>query len=214
MDATRLRQRRSFLQGMAVLGLAGLGSRYLAASSSNPCSAPSSTATLVGASEPGEPLIVSGQVFRPDGVTPAEGVTLYVYQTDATGYYAPRGVRAPRIRGWMKTGAEGRYQYRTIRPGAYPERRNAAHIHTQLWGGGYEPQWNTDLLFADDPLITARERAESESLGRFGFIQAPVRGADGVLRATHNLRLKPRGDRFEDNILHGLEACGVSPARL
>jgi protocatechuate 3,4-dioxygenase beta subunit len=210
MDTTGLKQRRSFLQGIAVLGLAGLGSRYLPASPSNPCAAATSAATLVGPGEPGEPLIVSGQVFRPDGVTPAEGVTLYVYQTDATGYYAPRGVRAPRIRGWMKIGAEGRYQYRTIRPAAYPERRFAAHIHTQLWGGGYPPQWNTDLLFADDPLISARERAESESLGRFGFIQAPVRGADGILRCTHDLRLKSRGDRFEDNILHGLEACGVS----
>lgn len=213
MDARGLRQRRGFLQGIAMVGLAGLGSRYLVASSSNPCAAARSTATLVGPGEPGQPLIVSGQVFRPDGVTPAEGVTLYVYQTDATGHYAPRGMRAPRIRGWMKTGAEGRYQYRTIRPAPYPERRFAAHIHTQLWGGGYEPQWNTDLLFADDALITARERAESESLGRFGFIRAPVRGADGILRSTHDLRLKSRGDRFEESILHGLEACGVLPAR-
>lgn len=208
MDATGL-GRRSFLGGIAMLGLAGLSGRYLVASPSNPCAAATSATTLVGPGEPGEPLIVSGQVFRPDGATPAEGVTLYVYQTDATGHYAPRGARAPRIRGWMKTGAEGRYQYRTIRPAPYPEGRSAAHIHTQLWGGGYPPQWNTDLLFADDPLITARERADSESLGRFGFIQAPVRGADGVLRCTHDLRLKPRGDRFEDNSRHGLEACGV-----
>lgn len=158
--------------------------------------------------EPGTPLEASGQLFAPDGITPAPGVVLYVYQTDATGRYAASG-DVPRLRGWMRTDGEGRYRYRTIRPAAYPGREFAAHVHTQAWGGGYEPQWNRDLLFADDPLLPDRERDASREAGRFAWVCAPERGADGVSRCVHNLRLKAHGDRFEANTRHGLD---VPPA--
>jgi hypothetical protein len=42
---------------------------------------------IVSAKEPGDPLVVSGQVFAPHGRTPAAGVTIYTYNTDAEGYY-------------------------------------------------------------------------------------------------------------------------------
>jgi protocatechuate 3,4-dioxygenase beta subunit len=40
---------------------------------------------IVSDQEPGEPLIVSGTIYSPDGKQPLPGITLYVYQTDATG---------------------------------------------------------------------------------------------------------------------------------
>jgi protocatechuate 3,4-dioxygenase beta subunit len=40
--------------------------------------------------EPGEALVVTGQVLHRDG-TPARGVKVYFYQTDARGYYSPDG---------------------------------------------------------------------------------------------------------------------------
>ena len=47
-----------------------------------------------------------------DGVTPAEGIVLYVYHTDATGYYnKDDDPYNPRLRGWMKTGKDGRYEF-------------------------------------------------------------------------------------------------------
>src|SRR5262249_25559084 len=54
---------------------------------SNPCAGATSVAVLAGPEEPGERLVVTGTVFAPDGVTPAPGVFLYVYNTDATGHY-------------------------------------------------------------------------------------------------------------------------------
>jgi protocatechuate 3,4-dioxygenase beta subunit len=163
--------------------------------------------TLVGSNEqgePGEPLEVAGQVFRPDGITPAPGVTVYVYQTDRTGIYAPPGATVPRLRGWMTTDSDGRYGFRTIRPGSYPGETIPAHVHVQLWGDGVPWQWNEDVLFADDPLHDTRARERSATMGRFGPIRTLERGADGVLRCTHDVRLKATGDATEDDILHGV----------
>jgi protocatechuate 3,4-dioxygenase beta subunit len=171
-----------------------------------PCASAGASATLVQPGEPGPSLTVSGVVYRPDGQTPAPGVTLYVYQTDVRGLYNEPGQATPRIHGWMKTDGQGRYSYRTIRPGAYPNNRIPAHIHTQLWGPDVPPQWNEDLNFADDPFLPASDAARSATLGVFAFVASP-RTADGGLHAVHNLRLKAHGDRFESNILHGLRPC-------
>jgi len=155
--------------------------------------------------EPGPALLVEGTVYSPDGETPAAGVVLYVYQTGLDGLYHGPGTSVPRLRGHMKTDAQGRYSYRTIRPGSYPDSRIPAHIHTQLWSGGYEPQYNRDVNFADDPFVSESDKRESAAAGRFGWICAPEKDAAGLLHCTHNLKLKPRGDRFEGSIRHGLD---------
>jgi protocatechuate 3,4-dioxygenase beta subunit len=179
--------------------------------SPGPCARAMSSATLSGPKEPGEPLHVTGRVFAPDGVTPAAGVTLYAYHTDARGHYNRWPGSSPRLKGWMKTGPDGRYEYRTIKPGAYPNGRIAAHVHTQLWGAGAPPQYGTDLLFEGDPFLTEEERRRSAAAGRFAFIQPARRDERGVWHAVHDLRLKSDGDRFEDDTMHGLAPCGVKP---
>ena len=163
-----------------------------------------SFARISGPDEPGEPLEVSGRVFEPDGVTPAAGVVLYVYHTGADGIYAPDPDDPPRLRAWLVTDAEGRYRYRTIKPGSYPGTRNPAHVHTQLWSARFPTQYGTELLFEDDPFLTERERAASEELGEFAYIARVEHGMDGVIRATHDLRLKTDGDAVEDNTSHGV----------
>jgi protocatechuate 3,4-dioxygenase beta subunit len=184
------------------------------AQAEDPCATATAKAVLSKKGEPGDPLRVRGVVYRPDGTTPAAGVILYAYQTDWKGRYIhiPTS-RTPRIKGWMRTDAQGRFEFLTIRPGPYPDRTEAAHIHFQLWGPdkGVPTQWNVDLLFEDDKFIKASQRAESESLGKFAFIKAPVKGPDGVFETTLDIRLKPEGDVFEDMILHGVKPCGVNP---
>jgi protocatechuate 3,4-dioxygenase beta subunit len=199
--------RRAALVG-AVLTAASIG----CARAEDPCATATSKAVLVKKGEPGDPLRVRGVVYRADGTTPAAGVILYAYQTDWKGRYIhiPTS-RTPRIKGWMRTDAEGRFEFLTIRPGPYPNRTEAAHIHFQLWGPDLPTQYNADLLFEDDEFIKATVRADSESLGKFGFIKAPVKGADGVFETTIDIRAKPEGDTFEDMILHGVKPCGVSP---
>ncbi len=60
--------------------------------------------------------------------------------------------------GLVVTDSEGRYQYTTIRPGAYPwgNHENAwrpAHIHLSLLGPAFATRLVTQMYFPDDPLI-------------------------------------------------------------
>src|SRR4051812_25257808 len=91
-----------------------------------------SASRIAPASEPGTPLVVHGRVLQSDGKTPAPGVVVFAYQTDNTGLYNHTGGRGWRVHGWAKSDAQGRFEFTTIRPAAYPGRRIAAHIHLTI----------------------------------------------------------------------------------
>lgn len=199
--------RRTFILGTATamgLGAFGLGSGRSSACAKFAGAHAPSEGRIAAPGEPGEAMEIHGTVYAADGVTPAAGVVLYAYHTGVDGLYRPRDQPGPpRLRAWFKTDAKGRYAYRTIRPAAYPERKWAAHVHTQLWNAAVPAQWGSTLLFADDALINAMERRESDALGRFANIR-PMDRSGGVWRGVHDIRLKTTGDHFEDNTRHGL----------
>ena len=175
---------------------------------SGPCATARSQAVLAPPSEPGARLRVNGRLFAPDGQTPAVGTIVYAYQTDAEGYYnRDRGSR-PRLQAWMRTDEQGRFGYDTIRPGWYPGSTIPAHVHHQAWGGGVPTQYLSDLNFADDPFISAADRAASDRAGSFAWILQP-RSESGLLGVDLNLRLKPAADAIGSNVRHGVEACGL-----
>ena len=178
------------------LQLLGCGSNRLLAHSPNEGdkATPVSWSTrIVGDQEPGQPLIVSGTIYSPDGRTPLEGITLYVYQTDATGRYSTSGGdnRNTRIHGQMKTNAQGHYEFRTIRPASYPGTRIAAHIHAYVSGPGYPEYWIDEYHFDDDPLVTNEMRQKVSNLtGTFSPIIKTTKGSDGILRATRDIKIE------------------------
>ena len=145
-------------------------------------------ATLAPASEPGTRLIVTGRVFDASGTKPVAGVIVYAFHTDAAGLYNRRGIDEPRLRGWVRTDAQGKFELRTIRPASYPNDGPPAHIHFEAWGAGYAKQFSA-LEFADDPKIKPADLAKSRAKGKFASIVTTTRGPDGVLRATINIRL-------------------------
>jgi protocatechuate 3,4-dioxygenase, beta subunit len=147
---------------------------------------------IVADNEPGEPLIVSGTIYSPDGKQPLEGITLYVYQTDATGVYTTSGGdnRATRIRGVMRTNAQGKYKFRTIKPGSYPNSRNPAHIHAYVSGPGYPEYWIDEYHFSDDQFISEEDKRKASGQGTFSPILSPTRGTDGILRAVRDIRIE------------------------
>lgn len=144
--------------------------------------------------EPGTPLIVDGQVFEPDGATPAVDVVVFAYHTDLDGLYSRPGEPGVwRLHGWVRTDGSGRFRFHTVRPAPYPDRSEPAHIHVTLDSPVHGRQWTRSLLFADDPLVGARERAESSAAGRFGNV-CGVRMREGVARVQIALRLKASAD--------------------
>ncbi len=151
-----------------------------------------SVAQLTEADEPGERLRVTGTVYGTDGETPVAGVELYVYHTDARGYYAEDDVMGndhPRLNARLITDAQGRYELRTIRPGAYPAGGVAAHIHYIAEGGGYLQQ-SFELQFEGDPELEDWQLERARDLGRFSPIRPAEKDADGVLHVVHDLRLR------------------------
>ena len=153
---------------------------------------------LVADSEPGDPLVISGTIFGPDGKTPTESALLWVYQTDATGRYSysvDGDHRYTRIHGQMKTGGDGHYEFRTIKPMPYPGHTVPAHIHASLSAPGFHEYWIDNYLFEGDPFITDDIRKQSRGEGTFASILKVTRGSDGVLRATRDIQLERCNER-------------------
>lgn len=148
--------------------------------------------TIAGESEPGERLILAGTVFgRGDG-KPREGVTVYVYHTDANGFYRNKPWGRPRLRGWARTDAQGRYKFQTIKPGPYPLRRNPAHVHMTIAVPGKVEWWIPELRFAGDSFLSSQESEHEARRGAFASIRPLKRHADGTLRCVRDIRL-PEG---------------------
>ena len=141
-----------------------------------------STSRIAPATEPGTPLVVHGRVVQKDGVTPAAGITVFAYQTDATGVYNARGVRGWRLKGWAKSDAQGRFEFRTIRPGSYPGTRNPAHIHITIDGPRLQRRWTDDVNFRGDPFL----RADAKTA-------LPVTTRAGVQHVDYTIRIADSG---------------------
>ena len=159
-----------------------------------PADAPS-VGAVAGPEEPGERLEVAGVVYAADGRTPVRGASVYVYQTDARGYYRPddaMGNRDPRLRALLRTDAGGRYSYRTIRPGSYPSTRVPKHIHYEVAADGHGARI-FEIVFDDDPFVGERVRAEAAQPGSFYSLRKVSRGADGVGRIEQDVVLPGAG---------------------
>ena len=168
---------------------------YLAPQYVAPLNAPSSI-VVAPKSEPGERLVVTGRTL--DGIEPVAGVSVYVFHTSVDGLYGGQGVDPrtaelnPRLNGAMRTDADGRYRYETIRPGSYDN--NAAHVHYVVTASGYKPRM-FDLWFEDDPILAARRAAGQPEVplalqGDYLAILPVTRDASGVWHvAGHDLQM-------------------------
>jgi len=146
--------------------------------------------SLAKKSDKDEPMIINGTVFQADGTTPATDILIYFYHTDSEGYYGRRGeIRDGHFRGWMLTGADGKYEFSSIKPAPYPNRTVAAHVHMTLTGKTFQEDSINAMLFEGDKFITTEER---NSVGKWGEMNPIVkleRGTDGILRGRRDVRL-------------------------
>lgn len=117
-----------------------------------------------GESAIGERIIVHGRVLDERG-RPQAGVLVEFWQANAGGRYRHKketylAAIDPNFGGCGRfiTDEEGRYFFRTVRPGAYPWPNGVndwrpAHIHFSIFGHGFSQRLITQMYFEGDPMI-------------------------------------------------------------
>jgi protocatechuate 3,4-dioxygenase, beta subunit len=112
----------------------------------------------------GQKIILAGRVLDENGV-PVRNTLVEIWQANAAGRYrhpvenhdAPLD---PNFigKGQLLTDDEGRYQFKTIKPGAYPWQNHPnawrpAHIHFSLFGPAFSTRLVTQMYFPGDQLL-------------------------------------------------------------
>lgn len=154
--------------------------------------------TIITIDEPGEHLTVSGMIKDKDG-KPAANALIYIYQTSSKGWYSDNAYhisgmegdhRHARLFGYLRTDANGKYEFETIKPNGYPGSELPAHIHVFVEFTTVSGTQNigTEIQFEDDPRLTTTMRERSKNEG--AHICRVKRGADGVLRVEADLSLR------------------------
>jgi protocatechuate 3,4-dioxygenase beta subunit len=118
----------------------------------------------MGGEAQGQRITVHGRVLDSDG-RPVPGALVEVWQANAAGRYrhvvdnwpAPLDPHFDGL-GRVVTDSLGRYEFTTIKPGAYPwgNHHNAwrpAHIHFSLFGQAFTQRLVTQMYFPDDQLF-------------------------------------------------------------
>lgn len=150
---------------------------------------------LAGRDEPGERLRLLGRVYAPDGVSPRSGVVIYAHHTNAEGLYANGASdtewsrRHGRLRGWVRTNADGDYVFETIKPAPYPDRTGPAHVHFFIQEPGRRPYYIDDVVFEGEFRVDDAYRAMQELRGGSGIVRLDGSAASGWT-AVRNIRLE------------------------
>lgn len=142
-----------------------------------------------GGTARGPHIMVEGRVLNRKA-EPVRNARLEVWQANAAGRYvhpSDRGPGAmdPYFDGYasLRTDAEGRYQFRTVRPGAYPVSDSwtrPPHIHFDVRGG--VNRLVTQMYFSDEDTLNAADKLLQNSWSRQSLIAAvqPAEAGSGL----------------------------------
>ena len=137
-------------------------------------------------------LKISGRVLDKKG-NPAGDVIIYMYHTNPQGVYPRKGGetgwgrRHGYIRGWAKTGKDGRYTFYTFRPASYPNTTISQHIHVTIKEPDKNEYYIDDFLFEDDPYLSEREKKSRPNRGGNGIFLPKQK--DGILTIERDIIL-------------------------
>lgn len=161
-----------------------------------------------GARAQGTPIEVSGRVVD-ESAKPVRKALIEVWQANRWGKYDhPDDVTDapldPNLKGWgrMLTDAEGRYRFRSIKPGAYPNPgydnwMRPPHIHFSIFAAGLMQRLITQLYFPGealndiDPILNGIEDLDA----RAALIARETgRRDDGTVAFTFDIVLRGDGE--------------------
>ena len=130
---------------------------------------------LVTTTEPGTRITVKGKIIDKNQ-KPLSNVLIYVYHTDAKGWYADTAGhvagregdrRHARLFGYFKTMNDGSFEFNTIHPQGYPNSDLPQHIHFEVFSNEGNALIITELLFEEDRRLTASMRQHMLNEGAF-----------------------------------------------
>lgn len=105
-------------------------------------------------------------------------------------YYSPANDnRNPRLRGYLRSDAQGRYEFSTIKPGPYPNNRIPAHIHYVVTAAGYSERV-FEIVFEGDPNIDDNVRREAAKEWSGFSLRRLEKDNQGVWRCTQDVKLR------------------------
>jgi protocatechuate 3,4-dioxygenase beta subunit len=165
----------------------------------------------------GQTITLRGRVLDSDGRA-VPNTLVEIWQTNASGAYldpADPGFMSfdPNFTGAGRavTDSEGRYDFRTIKPAAYPGEVGGlfrpAHIHTSLFGPLLAGRLVTQCYFEGDPLLDRDPilnsipdpRGRERLLARFNSGDTEVGGIDSALAYDWDIVLRgPAATPIED----------------
>lgn len=174
------------------LAVSGVGTATATAiATPSPRPLPVAELAIAGADEPGQPLRITGRVLDAISGAPVTDASVIVYHADDGGEYEPADPgddTTARLRGELRSDDEGRFAFRTILPGEYPDQppgNRHIHVHS-VSAEGYAPLGFV-ILFDDNVRDDVRAWAGDTGFGRI------IETTDdaGVLQGSLDILLDP-----------------------
>jgi protocatechuate 3,4-dioxygenase beta subunit len=141
----------------------------------------------------GRPLLLTGVVRSTDGAA-LPGAQVEIWQADHAGIYLHPGdarvaARDPGFQGFGRAvaDAEGRYAFRTIRPGLYPGRTPHIHLRARAASG---PALTSQIYFPDEPRNDGERLLRSVTGQQRALLMASLSPMDAGQRATFDIVLR------------------------
>ena len=189
--------RRGFIKSVSVFAVSCAALPVSLACSGHQAEAQSqhpSAIDIAAPQEPGTRIHLTGTIFDLNG-KPVPGVKMFLYHTDATGYYS-RPVNDPRqarLHGTLWSNALGQYSFSTIKPAHYGDVNSPPpmHIHVHLQPPGVPDHWVESFYFEGDPRLRTEDLNRNRELGRFSNIISLPSSGNGVLKGLRDFRIDP-----------------------
>ncbi|HET6977557.1 MAG TPA: hypothetical protein VFI24_14600 [Pyrinomonadaceae bacterium] len=190
-------ERRDFIKSLCVFAVGCAAVPASLACSSRPAEAQSQHLSMIDIATPQEPgtrIHLSGTIFDLNG-KPVPDVKMFLYHTDATGYYS-RPVNNPRqarLHGTLWSNALGQYSFHTIKPAPYGDVNSPPpmHIHVHLQPPDVPEHWVESFYFAGDPQLRLEDVNRNRELGRFANIVSLSSSDTSTLKALRDFRIDP-----------------------